>query len=334
MKIAPIILALVAGAAIGWFGRGMQEQSKPTERAPRRDRNDEERPVGMIEPDKTPGHSVVDQDKNGADSDNAGADNQDTTATTAGDEDKPTETAAAKIDLENDPIAKFINTQRHQWKGFASMQAKEKVKGLLAGLGFDAETVAQIEAAIVADVNRQMDVAVDMMIGTADLDPNAFASFMGMPSDLSTELEGKLGTYLDDAQVHSVRERVKGSYQKQLGAMADMQIGMMGLSDLTDDQRGRLKEIYTSRDMMADQFTQFASLTRDRTRLTEALKDDTSIDAAMRKNFEPIRRQVQDVLTPEQYKSYESFEDNMVMTARQQLKMMQGLLLPDEKSEK
>ena len=84
-----------------------------------------------------------------------------------------------EIDLANDPLAKFLNSQRYQWKAYSSVQAKQKVKGLLAGLDFDADTAAQIEDEILADVDRQMDSVINMMIGTEDLDPDAFTVFTG-----------------------------------------------------------------------------------------------------------------------------------------------------------
>ncbi|MHC4452766.1 MAG: hypothetical protein ACYS0E_21940 [Planctomycetota bacterium] len=55
---------------------------------------------------------------------------------------------------DDDQIEEWLRSASGQWKAYAGMQAKNKVRGLLAGLGFDADTAKQIEDAIVADVAR------------------------------------------------------------------------------------------------------------------------------------------------------------------------------------
>ncbi|MDH3590268.1 MAG: hypothetical protein OER88_00200 [Planctomycetota bacterium] len=324
MKIAPILLALVAGAGIGWFARGKYSPPSTERIAERRD----DTPgtgtkTGSGEPGTKPGGGAT---APGAGT-GAGPGNRAPGSGSNAAPDQSGDEAGADTAKKDkpDPLVEMLETMRTQWKGFATMQAKQKVKGLLEGLGFDAETAAEIEAAILADVDRQMDRAIDMMIGKEDIDRAAFATFLGLPPDLSTELSGKLGTFLSDEDVGVVRERVKGAYKKQLVDMADMQIGMMSIPNLSGQQKDQLREALTGRDMMTEQFVQFAHLTRDRDRLKKALADDKSIDAAMRANFAPSRDRLQAILTPEQFKSYEKYEQSMISMARTQMKMMQGL---------
>lgn len=332
MKLAPLALTLIAGIAIGWFGRGLTDKPKSVTRSERRDVSERREDPDRSSRDDTT--TADDREAEKTSGGHAGDGRENLAATKTEGEGEEAGKKTEKVDLANDPLAKFINSQRAQWKAFSSMQAKQKIKGLLAGLDLDPEVAAQIEAEILADVDRQMDKVVDMMIGTEELDPDAFTVFTGLPSDLSTEVEAKLGTFLSDDQIHDVRERVKKTYKEQLGAMADSQIAGMGIQDLTEDQHTRLREIYTQRDVMRDQFVNFSRLTRDRAKLREVMKDDAQFDAMFEQNMEPMRRSIQDVLNPEQYKKYQAFEENIASGFRVQLKMMQSLFENEEDASK
>jgi len=176
---------------------------------------------------------------------------------------------------EEDQIEVWLRSASSQWKAYAAMQAKSKVRGLLAGLGFDAETAMQIEDAIVGDVERQVDRAIAMMLGEEDMDASAFTAMLGIPPDLTDALEKELGAYLDDDEINSVRERVQTAHKKQMTDMADMQVATMGIRDLSDDQKNRMREIFIGQDMMTKQMTQFSELTRNRKKMMNVLQDET-----------------------------------------------------------
>jgi len=237
------------------------------------------------------------------------------------------EEAAAAPDAEGaDEMETWLRSASSQWKAFAAMQAKNKVRGLLDGLGFDPETAARIEAAIVADVERQVDRAIGMMLGEEDLEESAFTSMLGIPPDLSLELERDLGTYLSDEDIAAVRDRVKGAHQKQMNDMADVQIASMGIKDLTADQKMQLRDTFIGRDVMSQQMTQFAELTRNRKKFLSIIEDEKALTDLVKKNMEPQRRRVRDILNDEQFKRYEAFEANIVQQARMGMKMMSSMM--------
>jgi len=236
------------------------------------------------------------------------------------------EAAEAAVAEEGDQIEEWLRSASSQWKAFAGMQAKNKVRGLLAGLGFDPETAKQIEAAIVADVERQVDRAIGMMLGEEPLEQSAFTSMLGIPPDLSTELERELGGYLNDAEIGTVRERVKGAHQKQMNDMADVQIATMRIDNLTEDQKTRMREVFVGKDMMSQQMSQFADVTRNRKKFVELLQDEEALASIVQKNMEPQRRRVRDILDDEQFKKYEAYEKNVVQQARMGMKMMSAMM--------
>ncbi|MHC4939583.1 MAG: hypothetical protein ACYTHK_11485 [Planctomycetota bacterium] len=237
-------------------------------------------------------------------------------------EEAPVETVAA----EDDQIEEWLRSASGQWKAYAGMQAKNKVRGLLAGLGFDPETAKQIEEAIVKDVERQVDSAIAMMLGEEEMDAGAFTAMLGIPPTLSPELERELATYLSDEEIGAVRERVQGAHNKQMNDMADMQIASMGIRDLDADQKSRLREVFVGKDMMSQQMEQFADLTRNRKNLMSVLEDEEAFVALVEKNMEPQRRKVRDILNDEQYKRYQAFEKTIVQQAKMGMKMMSAMM--------
>ena len=112
--------------------------------------------------------------------------------------------------------------------------------------------------------------------------------------------------------------------------MADMQIASMGIRDLDDDQKSRLREVFVGKDMMSQQMEQFADLTRNRKNLMSVLEDEEAFVALVEKNMEPQRRKVRDILNDEQYKRYEAFEKTVVQQAKMGMKMMSFLSLKSE----
>jgi len=238
---------------------------------------------------------------------------------------QPQETATEGAGTEEDPFAEMIRSQSPQWKAWAAMQAKQKLGGLFASLGFDEQTQKLIEAALLKDAEVQTERAIAMMLGTEELDPDAFGYFMGLPPDLTPEVEHDLGTFLSDAEIASVRGEVQRAHQKQMDDFADMQIGMMAIPDLTPDQKTRVKDVLAGRDVMKEQFTRFAEFTRDRTKLRRLMEGE-GVAEEMQKGFAPTRRRMQDILTPEQFTKYEAYEAQMIRQAEMGVKMMGAML--------
>jgi hypothetical protein len=250
------------------------------------------------------------------------------TAESSVDPDEADEEAPPAPVEEDDQIKEWLKSASGQWKAYAGMQAKSKVRGLLAGLGFDAATAKQIEAAIVGDVERQVDRAIAMMLGDAEMDPSAFTAMLGIPADLSEELEQELGSYLDDEAISSVRERVQSAHTKQMTDMADMQVNSMGIRDLSDDQKSRMREVFVGQDMMSKQMSQFSELTRNRKTLMSVMQDEEKFEEAVSRSMEPQRRRVREILNDEQFKRYEAYEKTVVQQAKMGMKMMSAMIKP------
>jgi hypothetical protein len=235
----------------------------------------------------------------------------------------PVETAAA--DPEMDALKEWLHSQSKAWKGWAGMQARQKAEALLARLPFDEERERKIQELLQKEAELQAEQAVAMMLGEAEMDPDAFAWFFGLAPELSPRLEGELATFLNDAEIQVLRAEVKTTYDKQMNDVADMQIGMMAISDLSDDQRTRLRDVFVGKDMMSEQMTRFAELTRDRDRFRRVLAGEGLKDE-MERSFAPMRQRVRDILNDEQYRKYEAFEKQMERQAEIGIKMMGSFL--------
>ena len=230
------------------------------------------------------------------------------------------------------PFRELIQSQGPQWKAAASMQSKPRIEQLLAALGFDEATSERIKEAMLADVDRQVEQALLMMIGEAKMDADAFFYFMGLPPDLNEDLERELGTFLSDAEIATVREEVRRSHDKTLTDLADMQIGMMSVPDLTDDQRTRLREVFRGRNTMQEQMTGFAEMTRDHSVFEKLVAGEIDLAAEMKENFEPQRERISRILTPEQMKGYDRYQEQLVRQAEMGIKMMGAMLKTEDAS--
>ncbi|MHC4931719.1 MAG: hypothetical protein ACYTGV_05965 [Planctomycetota bacterium] len=228
-------------------------------------------------------------------------------------------------EAEEDPIEKWVRAQSTQWKAWASMQSGQRLESLLKDLGFDEATARAIEEAIAKEAERQTERAIQMFLGEEELDPDAFGYFMGLPPDLSPELEGELATFLNDAEIDELRQGFKRTYDKQMRAMADMQIGMMPIPDMTANQRQRMQDLFSSRNLMAEQLTQFAEFTGDRGKMRDLIEGKT-LKAAMERQFAPTRNRVKEILTPQQMEGYRKYEQMLIQQAEVGIKMFGALL--------
>lgn len=309
------VLFLAAGFLVGWFTHSLTVE-EPDERTGRRISLDDgyRKPAVAVVPEPAEEPPVVVETPRAPETVEVAT----------------PEIEAEQGEKEQDPIEKMIRSQSAMWVGFAKMQAKGKLKGLLAELGFDEETAAEIEEAILAEVTRQTELAIQMMLGEAEMDLDAFAYFMGLPPDLSPELAGELGTFLSDDEIESVRSEVQKAYKEQLTAMADMQIGMMQIQDLSTDQRTRMRELFST-DVMKDQMGMFAEVTRDRSKFSRLVSDPDALTEVMHKNLAPTRARVRDILNDEQFKKYEAYEQTIINQMQMGLKMMGSLAQPPKK---
>ncbi|MCK6458540.1 MAG: hypothetical protein L6Q95_01435 [Planctomycetes bacterium] len=234
-------------------------------------------------------------------------------------------TPPAAADPDEDRLRELVHTQRKQWKAFAGMQARQKAELLLASLPFDAETEKRIKELLQQEAELQAERAAAMMLGDEELDPAAFQWFMGIGPELTPGLEKELATFLDDAGIAVVRAEVKRTHEKQMNDMADMQIGMMSIRDLSDDQKTRMREVFVGKDVMTEQFTRFGEIVRDRERFRRLMKGE-GIKEEMQKGFQGTRQRVRDILNDDQFAKYELYEQQMVRQAEMGLKMMSSLL--------
>ncbi|MHC4973228.1 MAG: hypothetical protein ACYTG3_12945 [Planctomycetota bacterium] len=319
------VLALLAvggiGFGVGWFTRAATYEA-PVARTPRKVARNEE-PRYLEDPAAT---LDAERARRGTDRRMEAAGAAAPAPATARPEAGEEEAATAEGEDGSDPMTEMVKSLSSQWKGWATMQAKPKIRQLLADLGFDAETSARIEAAMLADVDNQVDLAILMMLGEAEMDPEAFLYFMGLPPDLNPDVERELGTFLGDDEIASVRSEVKKAYDKQLTDFADMQIGMMQLTDMTADQKTRLREVFRGKNLMQEQFAQFAEVTRDRNLFEKLVSGEIDLAAQMKKSYAPQRQRVSQILTPEQMKGYDKYEESMIRQAEMGMKMMGAML--------
>lgn len=330
MRIVQALAILAAGVAIGWFANEWTNTEPVTERSGRREVMT---PRTYRDREVTQWPEAESGEQSRAEDPQATSTRPDAPAT-ATPETAVAEGALTKGEDGPDPFREMIKSQGPQWKAWAAMQAKPKIEQLLAALGFDEATSALIEKAMLADVDREVEQALLMMLGEAEMDPDAFFYFMGLPPDLNEDLERELGTFLSDGEIATVRAGVRKSHEKTMTDLADMQIGMMQVPDLTDDQRTRLRDVFRGKNTMQEQFTQFAEVTRDRTLFKKLITGEIDLATEMKKNFEPQRRRISQILTPEQMKGYDRYEEQLVRQAEMGMKMMGAMLKTQDAAKK
>ncbi len=224
-------------------------------------------------------------------------------------------------------IARLTKMMKPQWKAFAQMGGIGRLRAMLRELGFDDETAAEIEKLLMNDLDRQMDSLIAAMMGDGEIDPDMVTAMFGIPPDLSPKVESAIGTFLNDDEVSRLRQGVKKSHKEQMRVMADAQIGIMGLPNLHDDQRERLRGVFLGQDTMSQQLKTFGAVFRD----PKIRNDPKALEAMVRTGFGTTRGQVNEILNPEQLKAYEAFEDRTVGMVKMQMKMMSAMFKPDEK---
>jgi len=318
MKYVGWLFFLAAGAALGWFGRGWSD-SNLSERAP----SDRTPPRPADEAQRGPAPGTEPYGPNSPASGVARAAPSPSEAPEA----PPTEDAegdakAPGADME--AVGEMLRAQSPQWKAFAKMQLRQRLGPLLKELGYDAATASQIEEAFVADVDRSIDALIAMMVGDAPVDDSIPNMMMGLPPKLSPQLERDLATLMGDHELARLRDTVKDSHDKQMEEFVDMQIGMMGIADLTDAQRQEVRSLFRENDPMKEQFKQFADVTRDREKFARILSGE-GLAEEIEKSMAPRRERMRQILTPQQFEQYRSYEKTMITQAEMGMKMLQAM---------
>lgn len=306
MRYAIVVLSGLVGIAVGWFGHALLAE-KPQPRADASARRvvetpplpAVETPVSLPPAPSLPVEGPAEPEQ---------------------ESDTP-----AQPDADEERLREMVTTQLPSWKAFARMQAGQKAEGLLAGLPFDAAREKRIQELLQQEAELQAERAAMMMIGEGEMDPAAFAWFMGVPGELTPRLEQELATFLNDGELQVLRAEVKRTHDKHMNDMADMQIGMMQIGDLSDDQKTRMREVFVGKDVMTQQFTRFGEIVRDRDRMKRLLRGE-GLEQEMERQFEGTRGRMRDILNPDQYRKYEAYEKGLVRQAQMGLKMMSAFL--------
>jgi len=307
MQVLRLLVGFALGLAAGWIGHGLLAPEQAPPRASRPPVTPTPHPASQpLAAEQPPPVAETTADTPAA--------TEDTLAATR-----------AQEEAELEAIHEWFRTQGKQWKGWAGMQARQKAEALLAKLPFDAERERRIQELLQEEAERMAEEALLMLLGEAELDPNAFSWFLGLPAELSPHMEGELATFLNDGEIQIVRAEVKQAHEKQMRDLADMQIGMMNIGDLSDDQRTRLRDVFIGKDTMTEQMSRFAEITRDRDRLRRLLKGE-GLQEEMERGFSATRRRVRDILNNEQYGKYEIYEKQMAKQAEMGLRMMASVL--------
>jgi len=304
------VLVLALGLLGGWFGHAVITRSPPPARADKAARPATPAPAAttaVADPIPLPPAPTPREEEEQVHAEEEG------------------ETATEVADPEMDRLREMVRSQSKAWKGWAGMQARQRAEALLANLPFDAEREKKIQELLQQEAELQAERAAMMMLGDEEMDPAAFQWFMGMPEELSPRLEAELATFLNDGEMQIMRAEVKRSHEKQMTDLADMQIGMMQIRDLTDDQKTRIRDVLSGKDVMTEQFTRFAEVTRDRAKFQRLLKGE-GLKEEMEKGFAPTRQRMRDILTPDQFVRYQAYEQQMVRQAEMGLKMMSAFL--------
>ena len=302
-------LILALGLAVGWLARELTLDKTDSKAASRKSGIRNSAGWHGAEPEEEPGNDAPPLEI--------------PRSTTPAEKTAPEEEESA--DTAANALARFIKTQGPAMKAMAAMQAKPKVRALAAALGFDQATQERIEEELMAEVDAQIERALQMLLGQEDLDPSTLEYLLGMPPELSPEVEKKLAAFLSDEEVAIVREQIAVNHKAQARDMADAQIKMMDISDLSDGQRAEMRDIFEGRNFMKDRLSRFAKVTRNPKMLEKMLAGGQELTRIMKQQFEPTRVRVREVLRDDQFTRYEAYEARMIQQAEGSLSMLRAM---------
>jgi len=302
-------LILALGLAVGWLARELTLDKTAPKAASRKSGIRNSAGWHGSEPEEEPGNDAPPLE----------------IPTSTAPAEKPAPEKAESADATANAMTRLIETQGPGWKAMAIMQVKPKVRALTAALGFDAATQQRIEEELMADVDAQVDRALRMMLDKEDLDLDVLEYLLGVPPELNAEVENKLASFLSDEEMAVVREQVAITHKTQLRDMADAQIKMMDISDLSDGQRAEMRDIFEGRNFMRDQLSRFAKVTRNPGMLKKMLAGGDQLKRIMTKQFEPTRKSVRVILGDDQFKRYEAYEKKMIQQAEFGMNMLRAM---------
>jgi hypothetical protein len=220
------------------------------------------------------------------------------------------------------PFARMMEAMRPMVESQVTQMAKGRATGISAAMKLDSEEAKKLADALGAEAARQMDLAWDMLFGDAEIDPDMLGIFQGMmTAEISEELENELTAFMSDDEIHAFRAEYKTQHEKQREQMVDMSITMMAIPDLTDDQRGRLREALTGSDPMREWNLSFARLMREPEKAGELISDPKKFAAEMKKGHAAQREQMRSILTDTQLEAATKSYDGMIEMMRRQIEL-------------
>lgn len=312
--LAPLlVVALAGGFGLGWWARDLGESEAPA-RSPSPSGRGGARSGGELRPPDVGLDSL---------SEPLTASRPQFGHYDAGDLPDPEEATAPAGEVpEKNPVAEAM-------KGFlpiVKLQMKTQSKGVAAeiadAMNLDPAQAKLLAAALGDEANRQVDAAWEMLFGEGEIDPEALGVLYGMFGvTMSPELEETLTSFMDDGQIGAFRDELGRQRERQVDQAVEMQIRMTGVSDLTEDQRRRVRDVYRDANVLQQQTEYFVRYLRDPKRLREVLDNPDQLAADLERGFTPQRTKLRDILTPEQFQKYRKSEQNMIELARAQLRM-------------
>lgn len=240
------------------------------------------------------------------------------------------ESPAAGAPEREDPLRELTQAQIPAMRAFASGQAKHRAELLAAKLRLDAERAARLAQVFSDEAARQVDLAFGMFFGEIELDPDLLLALWGGPGALTPELERELAAFLGAEEIVAAREFVRKEQERQREQAVDMQVAMLGIHDLTDDQRTRVREVFGDLGAYAADMTRFAKVLREPAEL-DRLFTEEGMREIMEEGFRARREKMRGILNAAQMEKYARYEDLLVKQALVGAQMFKSLRKPAPK---
>jgi hypothetical protein len=231
-----------------------------------------------------------------------------------------------------DPLRELTQAQIPAMRAFASGQAKHRAELLAARLRLDPARAARLAQVFADEAARQVDLAFGMFFGDVELDPDLLLALWGGPGALTPELERELAAFLGTDEIVATREFVKREQERQREQAIDMQVAMLGIPDLTDDQRTRVREVFGDMGAYAADMTRFAKVMREPGSF-ERVFTEAGMREIMEEGFRVRREKMRGILNAAQMERYARYEDLLVKQALMGAQMFKSLRKPAPKRE-
>ena len=315
-----LIAGLALGFGSGWWARSLRDQ-EPAKRASReaalREAESEAREEARELRERLRSfEEAAAHEGHGSDASGGGAGHAslpEEAAETAG--------KTAGGDVEN-PMVKMFEAWRPMLETQVTQMAKGRATGISAAMELESDEGKLLADALGEEAKRQLDKAWEMFFGDAEIDPDALNVFQGMMlPDPSSELESALTAFMSDAEIADFRDEYKKEHEKQQEGMVDMTINMMGIPNLSDDQRTRLRSVFGGADPMREWNMNFIRLMREPEKVSALVSDPDKFAEEMIKGGAGQREQLRVILTEDQLQAAEKAQKSMIEIMRRQIEM-------------